>query len=107
MKRKNDVQHLTYLGFEEYILQLCIHGYGKMGYSHLPPGQQIRMFISSLKTSTSQKGGNVDIFEHPEEAYFQETDVIREFNRRLKDNPEYILPEGYKKVKQSEVQYDY
>jgi hypothetical protein len=26
--------------------------------------------------------------------------VIREFNKRLKINPDYILPEGYKKVKQ-------
>lgn len=49
----------------------------------------------------------MELFENPEEVYFQETDVIKEFNRRLKDNPDYILPEGYKKVRQTELYYDY
>lgn len=62
MKRKNDLQNLTYLGFEEYIFQLCNYGYGKTGYSHLPPGQKVRLFIQQLKHVTAQKGGNVDLF---------------------------------------------
>ena len=99
MKRKNDLQNLTYLGFEEYIFQMCNYGYNKSGYAHVPPGQKILMMINQIKETTLKKGGNIELFENPEEVYFQETDVIREFNRRLKENPEYILPEGYKKVR--------
>lgn len=47
------------------------------------------------------------MFDSPEEMYFQETDVIREFNKRLADNPDYPLPEGYKKIRQSEYRYHY
>ena len=79
---------------------MCNYGYNKSGFSHLPAGQKIRMFVSQLKNVTQQRGGNIELFDNPEEVYFQETDVIREFNKRLKENPEYILPEGYKKVKQ-------
>jgi hypothetical protein len=33
--------------------------------------------------------------------------VIREFNARLKENPEYPLPEGYKKVKHTDIKFNY
>ena len=38
---------------------------------------------------------------------FLETDVIKEYNRRLSQNPEYILPEGYKKIRKTEFIYEY
>jgi hypothetical protein len=44
-KRKNDIQFLTYNGFEDFILQSAIIGYSKQGFSHIPPGQQLLMFI--------------------------------------------------------------
>lgn len=59
MKRKNDLQNLTYLGFEEYIVQYCIYSYNKIGLSSLSPGQKVTKFIEKLKQRTSQKGGNI------------------------------------------------
>ena len=59
MKRKNDLQNLTYLGFEEYLFQICNFGYNKLGYEHIPPGQKLMMFIRQLKHITGEKGGNV------------------------------------------------
>ena len=63
---------------------MCHYGYSKSGYEHLPTGQKIRMFVSQLRSVTQERGGNVELFDNPEEVYFQENDVIREFNRRLK-----------------------
>lgn len=71
MKRRNDLQNLTYLGFEEYIFQICSYGYGKNEYPHVPPGQKIRLFIKQLKDITTKNGGNIDLFENPQEVYFQ------------------------------------
>lgn len=56
---------------------MCHYGYGKAGYSHLPPGQQIAKFLNLVKSVTSSKGGSVEIFDTPEDVYFQETEVIR------------------------------
>ena len=92
MKRKNDIQFLTYEGFQEYLLQVSMAGYGRTGYGHLPPGKILQLFVDQLKKITKDKSGSVEIFENPEQAYFQETEVIRQFNKRLKDNPDYILP---------------
>ncbi len=38
------------------------------------------------------------LFDDPDSAYFNESEVIREFNKKLEQEPNYILPEGYKKV---------
>lgn len=45
MKRKNDSQNLTYLGFEEYLLQLSYFAYSRVGYSHIPPARQLALFL--------------------------------------------------------------
>lgn len=37
--------------------------------------------------------------------YFKEEEVIQEFNKKLMENPEYILPEGYKKVKDTNISF--
>ena len=52
MKRKNDIQFLTYEGFEDFLLQVAVIGFGKMGYSHLPPGRLLQMFVDKLKKVT-------------------------------------------------------
>lgn len=62
MKRKNDLQNLTYLGFEEYIFQMCNYGFNKSGYAHIPSGQKIQMMIQQIKTVTENRGGNIDLF---------------------------------------------
>lgn len=62
MKRRNDIQNLTYLGFEQYIIQMCYHGFKKKGFSSLTPGQKILELITHIKNSTFKKGGNIDMF---------------------------------------------
>ena len=52
MKRKNDIQFLTYEGFEDFLLQVAVIGFGKMGFSHLPPGRLLQMLVDKLKKVT-------------------------------------------------------
>ena len=59
MKRKNDIQNMIYSGFEEFILQMVVLSYSRQGYSHIPPGQQLRMFLDQLKKVTKEKSGSV------------------------------------------------
>ena len=43
------------------------------------------------------------MFEDPDNIYFNETDAINELNKKLSENNDYILPEGYKKVIEKKV----
>ncbi len=53
---------MNYQGFEDFVMQYSIIGYGKSGYAHIPPGQQLLKFIEQLKKVTKEKSGNIDIF---------------------------------------------
>jgi hypothetical protein len=77
MKRKHDPQNLTYLGFEDYLLQLSCYAYSRLGYAHIPPARQLALFLEQVRAVTASKGSNTDIFDNPDEVYFQETEVIR------------------------------
>lgn len=43
------------------------------------------------------------MFDDPESQYCNETDAILELNKKLEINPDYILPEGYKKFVEKKV----
>jgi hypothetical protein len=38
------------------------------------------------------------LYEDPDITTIGDMEMLREMNRRVKDNPDYILPEGYYKV---------
>lgn len=72
-RRKHDPHNLTYSGFEEYLMQISVLLYGRQGYPHLPPSRQLAQLIDQLRTVTANGGGSTDMFDHPDEVYFQET----------------------------------
>lgn len=45
MRRRNDPQNLTYLGFEQYLLQLSFFAYSRLGYPHVPPARQLALLL--------------------------------------------------------------
>jgi hypothetical protein len=38
------------------------------------------------------------LYEDPDTTTIGDMEMLKEMNRRVKDNPDYILPEGYYKV---------
>ena len=35
--------------------------------------------------------------------FFNETDIINEFNKKLLENSDFVLPEGYKKIQETSL----
>ena len=50
---------------------------------------------------------NVSLYEEPDIIPFADREVLKELTDRVKKNPNYPLPDGYYKVKEKEVVYDY
>ena len=71
---------------------MCHFAYTRFGYAHIPPARQLALFIEQIRSVTASRGANTEIFDNPDQVYFQETDVIRQFNKWLKENPDYVLP---------------
>ena len=47
------------------------------------------------------------MYDDPEHQFFQETEVIKEYNKKLLSDPKYVLPEGYKAVKEPRLSFKY
>lgn len=77
--KHNDLLNLSYLGFEEFVVQFCLYLYNKPeeGYYHSPPVRHLRQFVLQLKKTTQERNGSTDLFDNPENAYFQEGDVVK------------------------------
>ena len=112
--KKRDPQNLDFHGFEQFIIQFCaiiftkVHTINantnngtqviKKNYNHLSHLQLLEEWFNYLKLIFIERGEKTTLFDEPETAYFNETEVVKEFTRKLQDDPTFILPEGYKKV---------
>lgn len=112
--RKRETQEFDFAGFEQYIVQFALVVFSrphtvtiksdgkivseKRELRNLMPAQILETFFKYLRTVTEERGENTVLFDDPDSAYFNESEVIREFNKKLEQDPSYILPEGYKKV---------
>ena len=50
---------------------------------------------------------NVQIYDEPDIITSSDKEVLKELNTWLLKDPNYVLPEGFMKVKEKEVTYDY
>lgn len=62
---RQDLHSLTYVGFEEFLLQASHLGYGKNGYGHLSPASMIKMLLEQMKVLTGLRGFPTAIFSCP------------------------------------------
>lgn len=62
----------------------------------------LQQFKSQSKKHRSEK-----LFEDPDFTTIGDTEVLRELNRRIKEDPYFDLPEDYIKVPEREVSYVY
>lgn len=60
-----------------------------------------------MRQVTAAKGDNTQLFDDPDSQYFQETEVIKEYNAKLQADPKYPLPEGYKAVTEPKISFKY
>lgn len=73
----------------------------------LPPALQLEEMFRLMREKCEKTGMNTQLFDDPDTAYFGEGEVIRELNRKLTENPNHILPEGYKKIIEKKVDFEY
>lgn len=67
--------------------------------------QLLEELFHYIKMVFAERGEKTAIFDEPESAYFNESEVVKEFAKRLEEDPNYILPEGYKKVTEKTIKF--
>ncbi len=63
--------------------------------------------IDHLARVAKAKHFSTFLYEDPEASALGDQEIIRELNRQIEINPNYEIPEGYKKVTEKDITYEY
>lgn len=69
---------------------------------HLSLPEMMMKMLQHQERATKLKGQSTILFEDPDHTTIGDYEIIKELNRRVKENPDFILPEGYYKVQEKE-----
>jgi len=54
--------------------------------------------INDFRDSERKKGINTVLYDDPHSTTMADKDLLKEFNEKLKKDPEYNLPDGFKVI---------
>ena len=102
------MQDLDFYGFEQFLIQYAAIIYTKnhtinakidgvtskivRNYIHISHSQLLDEVFRFIKIVFQENGEKTTLFDEPEAVYFNESEVIKEFNRKLTEDPSFILP---------------
>ena len=75
--------------------------------SGMPPLAQLKALLDHLAKVAKQKKFSTFLYEDPEASALGDQEILRELNRQVEMNPDCELPEGYKKVTEKDIEYEY
>jgi hypothetical protein len=106
---KFELSALSYPGWLEFILQASHFIYSRKPYfmDNLPIVQQLYAFFEQMKKATKEKGESLVLFEDPDSTVMADPDLLKALNKKLKENPDYPVPEGFKKFKEKVITHNY
>lgn len=96
-KRLSQALTLSLPLFVEMMPQLAFQVFAKAA-DHLTTPEMLLKLIKHLERATKQKGQSTILYEDPDVTTIGDQELLKEMNRRMRENPDFILPEGYLKV---------
>jgi len=106
---KTEISSLTFEGFQECFIQVAIYIYSKSPVilSHLPLVESVKELVNHFEKATEAKGDNTLLYKTPDVTTLGDKELLRELNKMIKANPDYPVPEGYRKVNEKEANFEF
>ena len=107
--KKSELTAMDYPGFLEWIVQAAVFMFTKPpeDKSHFPPVECLIAFVKKLEKAQKDKGASTILFEDPDATCIGDATLLKALNKKIKEDPNYPLPEDYRKVKEKEIVYTY
>ena len=105
----NDIAMLDYNQFMHLIPQIAFLAFSRppMDKSHLPPVESMRALIDQWTEATRDRGKSTQLFEDPDQSSFADTELVAALNRKAQADPNFIIPEGFRKITEKTPIYNY
>lgn len=107
--KRLDLQAMDYPAYQALLLQLAYYCFTKepKDISHLPPAETVRAFVKHLEDATRSRGMSTVLFEDPDATSAADAKLVKALNDKLRQDPQYPVPEGYMKQLEKTPVYDY
>ena len=73
----------------------------------MSPPEMIQDLINYFEKATRRRGHTTMLYEDPDTTTIGDTELMKEVNKRLKENPDYPIPESFYKVTEKEQIFNY
>jgi len=74
---------------------------------NLPLVEQLYAFFNQMEKETKKKGESVVLFENPDSTVMADPELLKALNNKLRENPDYPVPEGFRKINEKILSHDY
>ena len=107
--KRFDLTALPYNGFLEFILQASYFIYSREPYfmNNVPLAELLKAFFDQMLLSTKSRGESIILFEDPDSTAMADPELIKILNKKIQEDPNYPLPEGFKKAKEKQLHHNY
>lgn len=104
-KKKQDTT-LSFSQFVDLLPQVAFVMFSRTN-PHLSLPEMLQQFLRQAEKATKSRGQSAILFEDPDITTIGDQEILKELNRRVREQPECILPEGYYKVLEKEQVFKY
>jgi len=106
---RHEIKNLNFQGFKEWFVQYAVFIFSRppKDLSHMPVFVSIENLLQLFREATLKRGKSVVLFDDPYSTEVGDKDLHAFLNDALKKDPEYPLPEAYKKVVEKDVKFSY
>ncbi|OMJ70384.1 hypothetical protein SteCoe_31656 [Stentor coeruleus] len=103
--KQAEQNYVDYEGFKGVFCQLAYFVYSRkpQDYSHLPPVISVKLLLDQIQSSIKSKGISTEIFDEPDPGT-GDKDVVKSLNKLLAKDPNTLMPDGYKRIQDKEIQ---
>ena len=129
--KRHDLTAIDYNGFQTFIMQFAYvmyqrlpvlkHKYALKGPSmveknhmipdidvaELPPVESIKALKTHFEKATKARGHTTILYDDPDSTSIGDPKLLKALNKKLEENPEYPVPEGFSKVVEKDLVYRY
>ena len=104
--KRNDLSALNFEGFIQFFIQAAVFIFSKApnSLSHLAPAALANRLFDHFKQAAKNRGERTPLYDNPHATSLADQDVINQLTKMVESDPEFQLPEGYKKVDSKQIQ---
>jgi hypothetical protein len=107
--KKSEIQTLDFEGFQQFLVQMGIFIYSrppkKLG--HMPIHMLVQELMKHFRDTMSKQGRNTILYDDPDSTEMGDKELNKFLNDNLKADPDYALPDAYKKVYEKNLQMQF